>query len=38
MPTSHDVVVYAFAAQGATGMIAGDAIKGVSIGDLMLPG
>ncbi len=38
MPTSHNMIIYAFAAQGATGMIAGHAIKGVSIGDLMFAG
>ncbi len=38
MPTSHNMIIYAFAAQGATGMIAGNVIKGVSIGDLMFAG
>jgi len=38
MPTSHNMIIYAFAAQGATGMIGGHAIKGVSIGDLMFAG
>ena len=34
MPTSHNMIIYAFAAQAATGMIGGHVIKGVSIGDL----
>ena len=38
MPTSHNMIIYAFAAQAATGMIGGQAIKGVSIGDLMFAG
>lgn len=38
MPTSHNMIIYAFAAQAATGMINGHAIKGVSIGDLMFAG
>ena len=38
MPTSHNMIIYAFAAQGATGVIAGTTIKGVSIGDLMFAG
>jgi tripartite ATP-independent transporter DctM subunit len=38
MPTSHNMIIYAFAAQGAAGVIAGQSIKGVSIGDLMFAG
>ena len=38
MPTSHNMIIYAFAAQAASGMIDGHAIKGVSIGDLMFAG
>ncbi|MDB5954351.1 TRAP transporter large permease [Ramlibacter sp.] len=38
MPTSHNMIIYAFAAQGAAGMVAGQSIKGVSIGDLMFAG
>jgi tripartite ATP-independent transporter DctM subunit len=38
MPTSHNMIIYAFAAQAATGMIDGQVIKGVSIGDLMFAG
>ena len=38
MPTSHNMIIYAFAAQAATGMIDGHVIKGVSIGDLMFAG
>ena len=38
MPTSHNMIIYAFAAQAATGMIGGHVIKGVSIGDLMFAG
>jgi tripartite ATP-independent transporter DctM subunit len=38
MPTSHNMIIYAFAAQGAAGTIAGQSIKGVSIGDLMFAG
>ncbi len=38
MPTSHNMIIYAFAAQAATGMIDGHIIKGVSIGDLMFAG
>ena len=38
MPTSHNMIIYAFAAQAATGMIAGHTIRGVSIGDLMFAG
>jgi len=38
MPTSHNLIIYAFAAQSASGMIGTTAIKGVSIGDLMFAG
>src|SRR6201986_1184241 len=38
MPTSHNMIIYAFAAQAATGMIGTHVIKGVSIGDLMFAG
>jgi tripartite ATP-independent transporter DctM subunit len=38
MPTSHNMIIYAFAAQSAAGIIDGTVIKGVSIGDLMFAG
>jgi tripartite ATP-independent transporter DctM subunit len=38
MPTSHNMIIYAFAAQGASGMIDGRSIRGASIGDLMFAG
>jgi tripartite ATP-independent transporter DctM subunit len=38
MPTSHNMIIYAFAAQAAVGVIDGHAIRGVSIGDLMFAG
>jgi tripartite ATP-independent transporter DctM subunit len=38
MPTSHNMIIYAFAAQAAIGVIDGHAIRGVSIGDLMFAG
>src|SRR6267154_700259 len=38
MPTSHNMIIYAFAAQGAAGTIGEQVIKGVSIGDLMFAG
>ena len=38
MPTSHNMIIYAFAAQAATGMIGDHVIRGVSIGDLMFAG
>jgi tripartite ATP-independent transporter DctM subunit len=38
MPTSHNMIIYAFAAQAATGMIDGHVIHGVSIGELMFAG
>lgn len=38
MPTSHNMIIYAFAAQAAVGTIGDHVIKGVSIGDLMFAG
>jgi tripartite ATP-independent transporter DctM subunit len=38
MPTSHNMIIYAFAAQAATGVIGGNMVHGVSIGDLMFAG
>jgi tripartite ATP-independent transporter DctM subunit len=38
MPTSHNMIIYAFAAQAATGVIGGSTVHGVSIGDLMFAG
>jgi tripartite ATP-independent transporter DctM subunit len=38
MPTSHNMIIYAFAAQAASGVIDGHTVKGVSIGDLMFAG
>lgn len=38
MPTSHNMIIYAFAAQAAAGTINGHDIRGVSIGDLMFAG
>src|SRR5512144_3005121 len=38
MPTSHNMIIYSFAAQGAAGKIGDTVIKGVSIGDLMFAG
>jgi len=38
MPTSHNMIIYAFAAQAASGMIGGHVVRGVSIGDLMFAG
>ncbi len=38
MPTSHNMIIYAFAAQSAVGVIDGHSIRGVSIGDLMFAG
>jgi len=38
MPTSHNLIIYAFAAQSAAGTIGDTVIKGVSIGDLMFAG
>jgi len=38
MPTSHNMIIYAFAASTASGIIGDQVIKGVSIGDLMFAG
>ena len=40
MPTSHNLIIYAYAASGTAGVLAGPNImvKGVSIGDLMFAG
>jgi tripartite ATP-independent transporter DctM subunit len=40
MPTSHNMIIYAFAASSTAGLLAGPNItsKGVSIGDLMFAG
>ena len=38
MPTSHNMIIYAFAAQAATGVIGENTVHGVSIGDLMFAG
>ena len=46
MPTSHNLIVYSFAASSASGVLgsalvgggSGDAIRGVSIGDMMFAG
>jgi len=40
MPTSHNLIIYAFAASSSSGMLMGPnvMIKGVSIGDLMFAG
>lgn len=38
MPTSHNLIIYAFAAQGASGLVNGQMVRGVSIGDLMFAG
>ena len=40
MPTSHNLIIYAYAASGTAGILAGPNImvKGVSIGDLMFAG
>ncbi len=40
MPTSHNLIIYAFAASSTTGMLAGHnvMIKGVSIGDMIFAG
>lgn len=38
MPTSTNMIIYALAAQGITGMVAGHAVTGVSIGDLLFSG
>jgi tripartite ATP-independent transporter DctM subunit len=40
MPTSHNMIIYAFAASGTAGVLAGPnvPVKGVSIGELMFAG
>jgi tripartite ATP-independent transporter DctM subunit len=38
MPTSHNMIIYAFAAQGVAGVIDGHSIRGASITDLMFAG
>jgi tripartite ATP-independent transporter DctM subunit len=40
MPTSHNMIIYAFAASSTSGMLVGPNVmsKGVSIGDLMFAG
>ncbi|WP_186174291.1 TRAP transporter large permease subunit, partial [Burkholderia gladioli] len=38
MPTSTNMIIYAFAAQGITGMLNGHPVSGVSIGDLLFSG
>jgi tripartite ATP-independent transporter DctM subunit len=38
MPTSHNMIIYAFAAQGAVGVINGVSVRGVSIADMMFAG
>jgi len=40
MPTSHNLIIYAFAASSSSGMLLGHdlMVKGVSIGDLMFAG
>ncbi|MDR3413025.1 MAG: TRAP transporter large permease [Formivibrio sp.] len=38
MPTSHNMIIYAFAAQTASGMVGSHFVRGVSIGDLMFAG
>jgi tripartite ATP-independent transporter DctM subunit len=38
MPTSTNMIIYALAAQGITGMVAGQSVSGVSIGDLLFSG
>lgn len=38
MPTSTNMIIYALAAQGITGVVAGNAVSGVSIGDLLFSG
>ncbi len=40
MPTSHNMIIYAFAASSSSGMLGGHGamIKGVSIGELMFAG
>jgi tripartite ATP-independent transporter DctM subunit len=38
MPTSTNMIIYAFAAQGITGTLNGQQMSGVSIGDLLFSG
>jgi len=38
MPTSTNMIIYAFAAQGITGTLNGHTLSGVSIGDLLFSG
>lgn len=38
MPTSTNMIIYAFAAQGITGVLNGQPVSGVSIGDLLFSG
>ncbi|GAB7534132.1 TRAP transporter large permease [Burkholderia sp. 22PA0099] len=38
MPTSTNMIIYAFAAQGIVGMLNGQRVSGVSIGDLLFSG
>jgi tripartite ATP-independent transporter DctM subunit len=38
MPTSTNMIIYALAAQGITGIVAGHSVSGVSIGDLLFSG
>jgi tripartite ATP-independent transporter DctM subunit len=38
MPTSTNMIIYALAAQGITGIVAGQSVSGVSIGDLLFSG
>ena len=38
MPTSTNMIIYAFAAQGITGTLNGHQMSGVSIGDLLFSG
>jgi tripartite ATP-independent transporter DctM subunit len=38
MPTSHNMIIYAFAAQGAVGVVNGQTVRGVSIADMMFAG
>ena len=38
MPTSTNMIIYAFAAQGITGLLHGQQVSGVSIGDLLFSG
>jgi len=38
MPTSHNMIIYAFAAQSVSGIIDGHSVRGVSIADMMFSG